>query len=158
MKTMSVNGKLIPIDDSRVITDEYTGHFLNVSYSQEIAGQAIFSKDRVDVDPNGGFRFHIFPQELVINEMVTIEAYSPDGELLGRQVYSYGSLNASEIPVAGEDDSSPLNISLDPKIIEFGSSSPVEEAYKKISGKVIDISGEKKASGMEVLIMVTDRV
>ena len=156
MKTMSVNGKLAPVDDTRVIVDEYTGHFLNVSYSQEIRGQAVFNKDRVDVAGDGAFRFSILPQDQIINAMVTVEAYAPDGELLGRQVYSYGSLNASDIPIGADDDSSPLTIVLDPKVIEFGSSSPVEDAIRKINGRVIDLSGTHQGAGLEILIMVSD--
>jgi hypothetical protein len=156
MKTMSVNGKLRPVDDTRVITDEYTGHFLYVSYSQEIGGQAVFGKERVDVAGDGVFRFYILPQDQIVNEMVTVEAYAPDGELLGRQVYSFGSLNASEIPIGADDDSSPLTIVMDPKIIEFGSSSPVEDAIRKISGKVIDLTGTRKGAGLEILLMVSN--
>ncbi|MDX9896813.1 MAG: hypothetical protein RBS34_15290, partial [Desulfofustis sp.] len=144
------------MDDTRIITDEYTGHFLYVSYSQEISGQSVFNKDRVDLTGDGAFRFNILPQDQIVNEMVTVEAYAPDGQLLGRQVYSYDSLNASDIPIGAEDDSSPLTILLDPKIIEFGSSSPVEDAMRKISGKVIDLSGTRKGAGLEILIMVSD--
>lgn len=155
MKSMSVNGKLIPTDNQD-ITDEYTGHFLKVSYTQEIATHPVFSKDRVDVEGDGLFRFYIPKKELLINEMITLEVFSPDGEMLGKQVYSYGSLKAVDISVSAEDNSSPLEIAVDPKKIKFNSSAPSEESHKKVSGKVIDFSGEKKPSGLQIIIMVSD--
>ena len=155
MKTMSVNGKLVPTDNQE-IEDEYTGHFLKVSYTQEIPEHPVFSKDRVDVEGDGLFRFYIPPKELLTNEMVTLEVFSPDGEMLGKQVYSYGSLKAVDISVSAEDNSQLLEIDVDPKVIEFNSSAPSEESHKKVSGKVIDLSGEKKPSGLQIIIMVSD--
>lgn len=155
METMSVNGKLIPIGGGD-ITDEYTGHFLKVSFTQEIAGHAVFNKDRVEVSGDGSFRFYVPKKELLVDEMVIVEGFSPDGEMVGRQNYSYGSLAASAISVSAEDDSKLLEIAIDPKIIVFNAESPAEESSKKISGKVIDLSGEKKTAGLQVIIMVTD--
>ena len=155
MKTMSVNGKLVPTDN-QAIKDEYTGHFLKVSYTQEIAKHSVFSKDRIDVEEGGLFRFYIPKKELLTNEMITLEVFAPDGEMLGKQIYSYESLKAVDISVSAEDDSKPLEIAVDPKVIKFNSSSPTEQTHKKISGKVIDLSGEKKPSGLQVIIMVSD--
>ena len=76
--------------------------------------------------------------------MIVLEVFSPDGEMLGKHVYSYGSLMADDISVSAEDNSPPLDIAVDPKVIEFNSSAPSEESHKKVSGKVIDFSGEKK--------------
>ena len=90
MERVSVNGILIPLDNI-TITDEYTGHFMQVIYIQEIARQNVFGKDRVDIEEDGKFRFFI-PKKLTDNEMVTIEIYAPDGELLRKQRYSSGSL------------------------------------------------------------------
>jgi hypothetical protein len=38
---------------------------LKVSYIQEIGGNSIYSKDRVDVERNGAFRFFLPNQELL---------------------------------------------------------------------------------------------
>jgi hypothetical protein len=155
MKRFSVNGKLVPTDSSTII-DEYTGHYLKVSYIQEIEGNSIYSKDRVNVEGNGSFRFFVSKDDLLTDEMVTIEVYAPDGELLGKQIYSYGSLKASLISESVEDNSKILQIKADPKVIEFDQSSPVTDSHKKISGKVIDLSGERKASGLQIIIMVSN--
>ncbi|MDM7918855.1 MAG: hypothetical protein QUS12_06780 [Methanosarcina sp.] len=71
MNRVSVNGFLKPTDN-RLITDEYLGHFLKVSYIQEISGNSIYSKDRVDVERNGAFRFFLPNQELLSGKSVTI--------------------------------------------------------------------------------------
>lgn len=155
MKRFSVNGKLVPTNSS-IITDEYIGHFLKVSYIQEIGGNSVYSKDRVDVEANGSFRFFVPMDELITDERVIIEVYAPDGELRGKQIYSYGNLKASSISESAEDDSEILQIDVNPKVIVFSESSPAAESYKKTSGKIIDISGEKKASGLQVIIMVSD--
>ncbi|MCF6229278.1 MAG: hypothetical protein L3J62_00585 [Gammaproteobacteria bacterium] len=158
MERMSVNGQLLPTStySGDSITDEYTGHFLKVSYTQKISGHSVFSKDRVDVEGDGLFRFYIPKKELLVNEMVTLEVFAPSGEMLGRQVYSYGSLNAASTSVSVEDDSQPLEIEVDPKVIVFNETAPSEELLKKISGKVIDSSGERKASGLQIIIMVSN--
>lgn len=155
MENLSVNGQLEPTGDL-VITDQYNGHFLKVSYTRKISGRAVFSKDRVNVEGNGEFRFFIPKEDLLENEIVTIEAFAPDGEMLGRQVYSYGSLHASPSSVSANDDSEKLEISLDPKIIKFNVTSPEETVVKKVNGKVIDLSGEKKVAGLQVIIMVSE--
>jgi hypothetical protein len=67
METKSVNGKLIPTNDNENITDQYLGNFLKVSYSQEIYGHPVFSKDRVDVELDSIFRFYLPLKNLVIN-------------------------------------------------------------------------------------------
>lgn len=155
MERVSANGKLIPLDDI-AITDQYTGHFLKVSYTQDISGHSIFSKDRTDVEPNGDFRFYVPKKELLSNDLVIVEVYAPDGEMLGRQSYTHGALKTSEIPIGSEDKSEPLEIEVNPKIITFNHSSPAEKATKKLSGRVIDISGDGKTAGLQVLIMVSD--
>ncbi len=155
MESLSVNGKLIPVS-ALVITNQYTGHFLKVSYSREISGQTVFSKDRVDSDEEGNFRFFVPKKELTVNEMVTVEVYSADGELLGKQIYSHGALKASDLPLGAEDDSQKLEIQVDPKVIVFNTASPAEKATKKINGKVIDLSGDGKIVGLQVIIMVSD--
>ncbi|HOW14292.1 hypothetical protein [Methanosarcina sp.] len=71
MNRVSVNGFLKPTDN-RLITDDYLGHFLKVSYIQEISGNSIYSKDRVDVERNGAFRFFLPNQELLGGKSVTI--------------------------------------------------------------------------------------
>lgn len=155
MERVSANGKLNPLDGT-TITDQYTGHFLKVSYTQMISGHAVFSKDRVDVHPNGGFRFFVPKKELLANDLVIVEVYAPDGEQLGRQAYTHGALKTADIPIGAEDDSQALDIDVNPKIITFNQSSPAEQESKKLSGRVIDISGESKASGLQVLIMVSN--
>ncbi|HCO86050.1 MAG TPA: hypothetical protein DIT95_21325, partial [Arenibacter sp.] len=123
MERVSANGKLVPLDGS-AITDQYTGHFLKVSYTQQISGHAIFSKDRADVEANGRFRLYVPKKELLANDLVTIEVYAPDGELLGRQGYTHGALKTAEIPIGADDDSQTLDIEVNPKKITFNQSSP----------------------------------
>ncbi|WP_343486281.1 hypothetical protein [Allomuricauda sp. d1] len=155
MERVSANGQLVPSDGS-TITDEYAGHFLKVSYTQMISGHPVFSKDRTDVLPDGGFRFYVPKKELLANDLVIIEVYAPDGEQLGKQSYTHGALKTADIPIGSEDDSQLLEIEVNPKTITFNQSSPAEQASKKLSGRVIDISGESKTSGLQVLIMVSD--
>ncbi|KAF5410537.1 MAG: hypothetical protein C5S43_04615 [Candidatus Methanocomedens sp.] len=155
MNRVSINGFLKPTDNEPV-TDEYLGHFLKVSYIQEISGNSIYSKDRIDVEQNGAFRIFLPKQELLGGESVTIAVFAPDGEQLGTQIYSFGSLNAATISENAEDETQPLILHMDPKVIQFNESSPVLDAYRKVAGKVIDISGEQKAAGVQIVIMASD--
>ena len=155
MERVSINGVLMPKDNLE-ITDQYTGHFLKVSYTQKIQNHAVFSKDRIDVEPNGDFRFFVPKKDLLDEEIVSVEVYAPDGEMMGKQVYSHGALKPSEIPLNDEDDTSKLEIEVNPKIIEFNESSPPEKSSKKITGKVIDLTGERKPTGLHVIIMVSE--
>lgn len=155
MKQVSVNGLLKPTDNAPV-TDEYLGHFLKVSYIQEINGTSTYRKDRIDVERDGAFRFFLPKQELLGGESVTIAVFAPDGEQLGTQIYSFGSLNAAILSENAEDDTQPLILHVDPKVIQFNESSPVIDAYRKVAGKVIDISGEQKAVGVQIVIMASD--
>ncbi len=155
MNRVSINGFLKPTDN-RPVTDEYLGHFLKVSYIQEISGNSIYSKDRIDVERNGAFRFFLPNQELLGGKSVTISVFAPDGEQLGTQSYSFGSLNAAILSENAEDDTQPLILHVDPKVIQFNESSPVLDAYRKVAGKVIDISGEQKAAGVQIVIMASD--
>lgn len=155
MNRVSVNGFLKPTDNGPV-TEEYLGHFLKISYIQEIGGNSIYSKDRVDVERNGAFRFFLPNQELLGGKSVMIAVFAPDGEQLGTQNYSFGSLNAAILPENVEDGTQPLILHVDPKVIKFNESSPVLDAYRKVTGKVIDISGEKKAAGVQIVIMASD--
>lgn len=154
MERVSVNGILIPTDNI-TITDQYLGHFMQVIYIQEINGQNVFGKDRIDVEENGQFRFFI-PTNLADNEMVTIEIYAPDGELLGKQRYSSGSLKSSAISVSTEDTSEELKIEVNPKIIVFNIDSPTTITTKTIHGKVIDLSGEKTASNLQIIVFISN--
>ena len=154
MKRFSVNGILQPTDGS-VITDQYNGHFLKVSYTQDISHQPVFSKDRVEVEDDGHFRFFMPAADEVQNRQVKIEVYAPDGEMLGQQVLSYGSLNASEIPETSADQSGALIISVDPRVIVFNETSPANAISKKISGTLINTSGERAASGLQVVFMAS---
>ncbi len=155
MNRVSINGFLKPTDNGP-ITDEYLGHFLKVSYIQEISGNSIYSRDRIDVERNGAFRFFLPNQDLLGGKSITIAAFAPDGEQLGTQNYSFGSLNAAILSENVEDDTQPLILHVDPKVIQFNESSPVLNAYRKVAGKVIDISGEKKVAGIQIVIMASD--
>ncbi|AKB28767.1 hypothetical protein MSSIT_2048 [Methanosarcina siciliae T4/M] len=155
MDRVSINGFLKPTDNVPV-TDEYLGHFLKVSYIQEIGGNSIYSKDRSDVEQNGAFRFFLPKPELLGGKSVTITVFAPDGEQLGTQIYSFGSLNAAILSENEEDKTQPLILHVDPKVIQFNESSPVLDAYRKVAGRVIDISGEKKAAGVQIVIMASD--
>jgi hypothetical protein len=154
MSQVSVNGLLKPLDDSPV-TDEYLGHFLKVSYIQEIDGNSVYSKDRIDVAENGIFRFFLPSEDLLSGQSVTIAVYAPDGEQLGSQIYSFGNLNAEEIAPNVPDDTQPLVIHIDPKIIEFNQSG-VQDRYYKVWGRLVDISGKRNASGVQIVIMASD--
>ena len=155
MISMSVNGLLEPTDTNITITDQYQGHFIKVSYSQQISRNTVFTKDRVDVSENGGFRFFLPAGNLIVNELVALEVYSPNGALIGKQNYSYGSLNAADINLAADDKSKPLTIKLNPAIVTFNEDTPSESAFKKISGRVIDLSGEDKNAGLQVIIFTS---
>ncbi len=154
MSMFSVNGLLKPTNDSE-IKNEYLGHFLKVSYIQEIEHNSVYSKDRVDVAGNGKFRFFIPAKDMIIDESVTIAVCAPDGEQLGSQIYSYLTLLAEEIAPNVADDSIPLVIKVDPKIIDF-KESEVKDLYYKVSGKLVDISGKQNASGLQIVIMASD--
>ncbi|WP_395340219.1 hypothetical protein PN836_016365 [Ningiella sp. W23] len=155
MISMSVNGLLEPSDSNITITDQYQGHFIKVSYSQEISGNAVFTRDRIDVGETGKFRFFLPPANLIVNELVSLEIYSPNGGLIGKQNYSYGSLNAADINLAADDNSKALKIKLNPYIVTFNEDSPTESAFKKVSGRVIDLSGEDKNAGLQVIIFTS---
>ena len=162
MERLSVNGSLLPLDNNilidsnnQPIEDPYIGHFMQVIYIQEIDQQNIFGKDRVEVEGNGQFRFFI-PKVLADNEMITIEVYAPDGELLRKQRYSSGSLKSSALSVSTEDSSEELEIGVNPKILIFNIDSPTTLKTKTIRGKVIDLSGERKASNLQIIIFISN--
>jgi hypothetical protein len=152
MSRKSVNGLLQPTDGN-ANGDRYLGHFLQVSYIQEISHQRIFSKDRIDCEKTGDFRFFIPKKELLGDTSVKIEVFAPDGELLSSQSLSYGSLDASGHGDNEDDTSATLKIKVNPKVIQFGDPEPVAAIHQKITGKVIDISGEKKGVGVQIVIM-----
>ena len=155
MNRVSINGLLKPTTNE-VVKDQYLGHFLKVSYIQEIGGNSIYSKDRIDVDKNGTFRFYLPKEDLLSGQNVTIEVFAPDGELLGRQIYSFSSLYAANIAENVQDNTQPLVIQVNPKIVQFNQSSPVLNVYRKISGKLVDISGEHRTSGVQVVIVASN--
>lgn len=109
MERVSANGILIPLDGNPV-TEAYNGHFLQVSYTQLISTHPVFSKDRIDVEPDGKFRFFIPKKSLLATDLVTIEVYAPDGEMLGQRGYTHGALNTDEIPLGMEDESQGFDI------------------------------------------------
>jgi hypothetical protein len=141
--------------DEIVITDQYIGHFIKVSYIVELDSRSVYSKDRIDVSPNGVFRFFL-PNKLLMDNSVKITVFAPDGEQLGEQIYSVGSLFEEPISVNCPDDSSPIEILVNPKIIEFNQSTTDGVSVRKVSGKLIDISGYKKAGGAQIVIIATD--
>ena len=155
MRQVSINGMLKFLDNSEA-TNEYLGHFLKVSYIQEIDGSPVYSKDRIDVSENGAFRFFLPSKDELSGQTVTIAAYASDGELLGSQAYSYASLRASDIAPNLPDDTDPLVINVDPKIIEFKDIDAIPDTCFKIKGTLVDISGERKASGLQIVIMASD--
>jgi hypothetical protein len=157
MESMSVNGQLIPIpENNEIIIDQYLGHFLKISYIQEISNRSVFSKDRVDVESDGSFRFRMPLKELISNESVKVAVFAPDGEMLGQNNYSYANLKARDIPINVVDDGDRFIIEMNPKVITFNVGSPAEKELKKISGKLIDSSAEASAAGLQVVIMVSD--
>jgi len=150
---VSVNGKLQPKTKGMSITDEYLGHFLKVSYTQEISGDKVYSKDRVNIEANGFFRFFMPKDEATYNKTATVEVYAPDGGLLGQQNYSFGSLNASNLGRDELDDTALFLLEVDPKIITFNESNPVINTSRNISGRLVDISGEQAVSGLQIIII-----
>jgi hypothetical protein len=152
MNRVSINGLLKPTSNEAVI-DKYLGHFLKVIYIQEIGGNSIYSKDRIDVEQNGSFRFFLPKEDLLSGQNVTIEVYAPDGDLLGKQIYSFGSLNAADIAENAQDDTQPIVLQVDPKVIQFNQSSPILNVYRKITGKLVDISGKQRTSWVQIVIV-----
>jgi len=146
---------LVPTDN-QVIVDQYLGHFLKIKYSREISGQSIFSKERVEVQAQGNFRFKLPPKSLVVNESVSIEVFAPNGQMLGRQTYNYDLLKAADLAATEQDHTPPLEIQVDPHVIIFDAQSPAKNIPRKIQGKVIDSSGEKKGAGLQIIVMVSD--
>ena len=156
MDRLSVNGKLEPkSDDISIITDEYLGHFLKVSYTQIVKGQNIYSKDRCEVEQNGFFRFFVPNSELSQDKTVTVEVYAPDGSMQGKQEYSYGSLHTSAIAQNAKDDTALFRIKIDPKLIMFNEQSPIINVPRKITGTLVDISGEHQVSGLQIIIFAS---
>ncbi|QKI89106.1 hypothetical protein [Thiomicrorhabdus xiamenensis] len=161
MSSVSVNGLLQPVNNQVIdgIDNPYIGHFLKISYSQLISQQPVFSKDRVDVEGGGAFRFALPKDDLLQGKSIKIEVFSPDGALLGSQNYSIGSLYTADIAENAEDDSKPFRIQVDPKIVEFcpgGECDQIREIQRNISGKLVDISGENKVAGVQIVIMASD--
>ena len=150
---VSVNGKLQPKTKGMSITDEYLGHFLKVSYTQEVSGNKVYSKDRVDIEEDGSFRFFMPKAEATYEKAVTVEVYAPDGGMLGKQSYSFGSLNASNLGRDELDDTALFLLDVDPKVITFNESSPIVNTSRNISGRLVDISGEQAVSGLQVIII-----
>jgi hypothetical protein len=155
MQRESVNGLFVPTDGSAA-AERYSGHFLKVSYVQLIQGRSVYSKDRVDVEADGSFRFFIPLKELLADEMVQIELYAPDGELMGKKSYSYGSLHAAFIDESAPDVTSAMEIAIDPKVIDFQTSEAEALTHRRVRGKLLDISGERSAAGLQVLLMVSN--
>jgi len=154
MSRLSINGLLKP-KDKKPANGRYLGHFIKVSYIQEIAKQSIYGKDRFDVNDDGSFRFFLPKAGLVSGQSITLELYAPDGELMGRQVYSYGSLQAADIDENSEDNSAPMVIEIDPKVVTVKASAEAMHSSIRITGKVIDSSGKYIASGLQVVIMTS---
>ena len=153
MSRKSINGQLKPVS-SIIITNQYIGHFLKVSYIQSIGGNSVYSKDRVDVEEDGAFRLFLPKQELLTEESVSIEVFAPNGSLLSKQIKSVRSLYPADVPENVEDKTTPFIISVDPQINEFVIE-PVYNDFLKISGKLVDVSGENKISNVEVIIFAT---
>ena len=150
---MSINGRMEPSSNNG--SDDYTGHFLQVSYTRLIGGNSVFSKDRVDVAPDGGFRFFLPKSDQLYDQLIIIEVHAPDGEEIGRQRYTYGSLKAAATPPNADDNSGEFIIKIDPKVIEFNSESPAMTQELKYTGRVIDLSATKNVGGINVIIMVS---
>ncbi|EIM63995.1 hypothetical protein [Desulfobacter postgatei] len=156
MNRVSINGLLKPTTSEVEITDQYLGHFLKVSYIQEISGNPIYSKDRVDVEENGAFRFFLPKEDLLSGQNVTIEVFAPDGDLQLKQIYSFGYLYSANISENAPDKTKPFEIKVNPKVIEIiYEEGPILNIPRKISGKLVDISGERRASGVQVVIVAS---
>ncbi|MRS03266.1 hypothetical protein EG832_08605, partial [bacterium] len=157
MKTVSVNGLLKPVAKAGAvkITNEYLGHFLKVSYVNLFDGNSVYRKDRIDVSEGGLFRFFLPEKDTLAGQSVTVAVFAPDGEQLGEQAYSFGSLKAAEIDPNLPDDSERLEIVIDPKKIEI-KTTKISEKYYKVSGRIIDVSGMGKSAGVQIVIMASN--
>lgn len=153
MSRKSINGQLKPIS-SMTITDEYIGHFLKVGYIQSIAGNSVYSKDRVEVEEDGDFRLFLPKQELITEGSVDIEVFAPNGSLLVKQTRSVSTLYPADVPKNVEDKTTPFIIQVNPQINEFVIE-PVHNDFLKISGKVVDASGKSRISNIEIIIYAT---
>lgn len=152
MSRVSINGLLKP-KTATPAANAYLGHFVKVGYQQLIEGNPIYSLDRVEVAENGSFRFFLPKGELLSEQSIKLQVYAPDGQLLGSQIYSYGSLYPSEIDPSAQDNSKAFELEVDPKQINFGDAGPVANSHNKITGKLVDLSGSKKVGGLQVLVM-----
>lgn len=162
MQRDSVNGVLLPNsknvneDGNEITEDRYRGHFLKISYTQLISGHSVFANDRVDVEPDGSFRFFIPLKTELADEQVKVDVYAPDGELLGTKHDSYGSLYASHIDESAADETQPYEIKVNPKSNDVALLDPVVSGHRKIRGRVIDLAAEHSTAGLQVIVMVSD--
>jgi len=155
MNTMSVDGILVPSEE-QVISDEYQGHFLKVRYGHEISNRTVFRKERVDVSADGNFSFSLPQKTLVANQSVTIDVYAPNGQMLVTNIVSYDTLKAANLVPTELDEPQVFQIEINPYIIVFNPLSPAKDLPQKVRGRVIDSSGEKKGSGLQIILMASD--
>jgi len=151
MSLQSVNGRLKSTAIASV-QDEYLGHFLKISYIQKIANQPVYNSTRYDVEPDGFFRFFVPKGQDLQEQMVTVAVHAPDGELLHQKRYSFNSLKAVSYSESVEDTTESFFLMVEPKTVDVKPAVELMQ-YRKISGRLVDVSGMKPVAGLTVVLM-----
>ena len=88
---------------------------------------------------------------------MTIEVFAPDGDLLYKKIFDFGYLSSADIAENAPDDTPVFEIVVNPKVIEIiNQESPILNIPRKISGRLVDISGENRASGVQIVIVASN--
>lgn len=149
MATKSVNGKLSPHSG----TFDFTAYYLIVSYDQVIdADNTAFQSQRILTDDKGNFRFFIPENSKIVENIVKIEVYAPNGTMLDRDLYTTQALKSSDKTRDEKDSTKKFIIKINPLEI-------VEDDYifsdNKIKGRVVDILGGNVPTDLQIIIWAT---
>jgi hypothetical protein len=152
MATKSVNGKLSPHSG----TFDFTAYYLIVSYDQVIdSDNTAFQSQRIFTDDKGNFRFFIPENSKIVENIVKIEVYAPNGTMLDRDLYTTQAFKASDKTKDEKDSTKKFIIKINPLEI-------VEDDYifsdNKIKGRVVDILGGSVPSDLQIIIWATKDV
>ncbi|WP_452227641.1 hypothetical protein [Lacinutrix sp. MEBiC02404] len=149
MATKSVNGKLSPVSGDF----DFTAYYLLISYDQIIDSEnTAFQSQRVLTDDKGNFRFFIPENSKIVENIVKIEVYAPNGTMLDRDLYTTQALKASEKTADEKDSTKKFIIKINPFEI-------IEDGYifsdNKVKGRVVDILGGSIPSDLQIIIWAT---
>lgn len=151
MSKLSVNIKLVPSSGPPA---DYTGYYLIVSYDYSIGSNSTFNSERVVCDDQGKSRFFI-PSSSIVDNLIRIVVYSPDGLEIHNKLYTTNAL-LPDAATSNIDDTSPeLLITVPPHspILTVAGAQPTKG---KIKGKVIDILGQKVPANLQVILWATE--